>query len=124
MNSNEFMAMVHSIWEDDDEENVMVEQPKQPTPENVNKTFEACICLYSNHYFAHGGKYSDKFTSKQSREFNEWMSKKNTKFIGDITNWQVAVGLWEVANPDCKYPRNRKVNTQPHYESMTDYRSE
>lgn len=89
---------------------------------NINKTFEACICIYSNHYFAHGGKYSDKFTSKQSKEFNEWIKQTNSKAPMLASNWEAAAFLWEVANPDCRYPKNRKVREQPHYENMTDYR--
>ena len=91
---------------------------------NSDKSFEACICIYSNNYFAHGGKYTDKFSSKQCREFNEWMSKINTKIPGNITNWQGAVGFWEFANPDCKFPENRKVKTQPHYENMVNFKDQ
>ena len=89
---------------------------------NKDKSFEACICIYSNNYFAHGGKYTDTFSSKQCREFNEWMSRLNTKFPGALTNWQVAVGLWETDNPDCKFPENRKVRIQPHYEDMINFK--
>lgn len=89
---------------------------------NNDKTFEACICIYSNNYFAHGGKYTSKFSSKQCREFNNWMSKMNIKFAGNITNWQAAAGLWEFLNPDCKFPENRKVRIQPHYEDMVNFK--
>ena len=34
MNSNEFMAMVHSIWADDEEENVSIETPKEKSFED------------------------------------------------------------------------------------------
>ena len=91
---------------------------------SIDKKFESCVCLYSNHYFAHGGKYDDKFTSKQSTEFNDWLKQKNSKSLTEMTNWEAAVFLWEVANPDCKFPENRKVKVQPHYEDMIDYRSE
>lgn len=89
---------------------------------NSDKSFEACVCIHSNNYFVHGGKYTDKFSSKQCKEFNEWMKKPNTKFPMEATNWQIAVGLWEVANPDCKFPENRKVKTQPHYEDMVNFK--
>lgn len=89
---------------------------------NKNKSFEACVCIYSNNYFAHGGKYADKFTSKQCKEFNEWMKKTNNKAPGNLTNWELAANLWEVANPDCKFPENRKVRTQPHYEDMVNFK--
>lgn len=89
---------------------------------NNDKSFEACICIHSNHYFAHGGKYNSKFSSKQCKEFNEWMNGLNIKFAGNITNWQVASGLWEFLNPDCKFPENRKVRIQPHYEDMISFK--
>lgn len=90
---------------------------------SLDKKFHACVCLYSNHYFAHGGHYEDKFTSKQSKEFNDWLKQKNTKAPNNMTNWEAAVFLWEVANPDCKFPENSKVKVQPHYENMVDYKS-
>lgn len=90
---------------------------------NKDKSFEVCVCIYSNNYFAHGGKYTNKFSAKQCKEFNEWMKKKNNKFIGDVTNWGVAVGIWEGSNPDCKFPENRKVRTQPHYEDMINFKN-
>lgn len=88
---------------------------------NDNKSFECCVCIYSNNYFAHGGKYKSKFTSKQSKEFNKWMQKINSKYGNEMTNWQVAVYLWENSNPDCKFPESKKVDVQPHYENMTNY---
>lgn len=89
---------------------------------NSDKSFEARICIYSNNYFAHGGKYLGKFTSKQCKEFNIWMNQMNTKFAGNITNWQAAAGLWEFLNPDCRFPQNRKVRIQPHYENMFNFK--
>ena len=86
---------------------------------NNDKSFETCICIYSNNYFAHGGKYSDKFSSKQCGEFNEWMGRINTKFR--ISNWQTVVGLWEFLNPDCKFPENCKIKIQPNYEDMINF---
>lgn len=89
---------------------------------NNDKSFEACVCIYSNNYFAHGGKYTSKFSAKQCKEFNDWMSKINSKSHNNMTNWDAAVFLWEVANPDCKFPENRKVKTQPHYEDMVNFK--
>ena len=89
---------------------------------NSDKSFEACICIYSNNYFAHGGKYTSKFSSKQCKEFNEWMKKRNSKSVGNITNWEAVAGFWEFANPDCKFPENQKVKTQPHYEDMINFK--
>lgn len=43
MNSNEFMAMVHSIWQDDEEENLMIEQPKTPNSEKIDKKVDDSI---------------------------------------------------------------------------------
>lgn len=89
---------------------------------NNDKSFETCVCIYSNNYFAHGGKYTDKFSSKQCKEFNDWMNNQNTKFPGNATNWEVTAFLWEFLNPDCKFPENRKAKTQPHYENMINFK--
>ena len=89
---------------------------------NNDKSFETCVCIYSNNYFAHGGKYNNTFTSKQCREFNKWMSRINIKAFGKMTNWEIAAYLWEFLNPDCKFPQNRKVRTQPHYEDMHNFK--
>lgn len=90
---------------------------------NNDKSFETCICIYSNNYFAHGGKYNSKFSSKQCREFNEWMRQKNTKSAMLASNWESAVLLWEFLNPDCVFPQNRKVRIQPHYEDMINFKN-
>lgn len=89
---------------------------------NNDKTFETCICIYSNNYFAHGGKYTDKLSSKQCKEFNNWMQQRNTKATMVATNWDIAAFLWEFLNPDCKFPENHKVKTQPHYENMINFK--
>ena len=89
---------------------------------NSDKSFEACICVYSNNYFAHGGKYNSKLSSKQCKEFNNFMSKINTKYPTNITNWQAAAGLWEFLNPDCKFPNRYKTRVQPHYEDMINFK--
>lgn len=89
---------------------------------NNDKSFEACICIYSNNYFAHGGKYTSKFTSKQCKEFNEWMAKQNSKSPISASNWATSALLWEFLNPDCKFPESRKVTIQPHYEDMINFK--
>ena len=89
---------------------------------NSDKSFEACICIYSNNYFAHGGKYTSKFSSKQCSEFNEWMKQRNSKSNGIMSNWESAAFAWELANPDCKFPENHKVKIQPHYEDMINFK--
>ena len=89
---------------------------------NSDKSFETCICIYSNNYFAHGGKYTSKFSSKQCKEFNEWMKQTNIKSPMNTSNWETAVMLWEFSNEDCKFPENRKVKIQPHYEDMINFK--
>ena len=89
---------------------------------NNDRTFNACVCIYSNNYFAHGGRYFSKFTSKQCKEFNEWMKKANVKSMKQMSNWDAAAFLWEFLNPDCKFPENRKVKIQPHYEDMINFK--
>ena len=90
---------------------------------NSDKSFETCVCVYSNNYFSHGGKYSDKFTSKQCKEFNKWLKELNTKSAIPMTNWEMVMTMWEGNNGnDCKFPENRKIRIQPHYEDMINYK--
>ena len=88
---------------------------------NKDKSFDTCVCIYSNNYFSHGGKYKSKFTSKQCKDFNKWMSKTNYA-VDDMTNWQCTKMKWAIMNPDCKFPENCKVKTQPHYEDMVNFK--
>ena len=90
---------------------------------NKDKSFDTCICIYSNNYFSHGGKYKSKFTSKQCKEFNKWMSKTNYA-VDDMTNWQCTKMIWSIMNPDYKFPEARKVKTQPHYEDMINFKDQ
>lgn len=90
---------------------------------NKDKSFDTCVCIYSNNYFSNGGKYKSKFTSNQCKEFNKWMSKTNYA-VDDMTNWQCAKMIWSIMNPDCKFPEARKVKTQPHYEDMINFKDQ
>ena len=91
---------------------------------NKDKSFDTCVCIYSNNYFSHGGKYKSKFTSKQCKEFNKWMTELNNNFDPPTTNWQAIKSLWNVMNPDCKFPDSRKVKIQPHYEDMINFKDQ
>ena len=82
--------------------------------ESEDGSFKSCVCIYSNNYFAHGGKYKSQFNSKQRKEFNEWMNN----------NWKNIRDAWEEGNPNCKFPAEEKCKTKPHYENMTKYKSE
>ena len=90
---------------------------------NKDKSFESCICIYSANYFAHGGKYKDKLNSKQFSELNKWLKEKSSKAPGNISNWQVIATMWETNNPDCKFPKYKKVDKQPIYINMVNYTS-
>lgn len=90
---------------------------------NNDKSFESCICIYSANYFSHGGKYTDKLNSKQCKELDKWLKESAKVSIGNLTNWQTIIVLWDTMNPDCKFPSYRKVATQPNYNNMTDFRS-
>ena len=81
--------------------------------ESEDGKFKSCVCIYSNNYFTHGGKYTNQFSSKQRKEFNEWMSK----------NWNDIKDAWEEGNPNCNFPEDQKCSTKPHYENMSQYKS-
>lgn len=90
---------------------------------NLTKTFQTCICIYSNNYFSHGGKYKDKFNSRQCEQLNEWLANKNkNSYVGVITNWAMIEALWNTFNPECKFPEYRKVKTQPDYSKMINFK--
>ena len=91
---------------------------------NKDKSFDTCVCIYSNNYFSHGGKCKSKFTSKQCKEFNKWMTELNNNFDPPTTNWQAIKSLWNVMNPDYKFTDSRKVKTQPHYEDMINFKDQ
>lgn len=82
--------------------------------ESEDGKFKSCVCIYSNNYFSHGGKYKGQFNSKQRKEFNKWMEN----------NWNKIKDAWEEGNPDCKFPEDQKCKAKPHYENMTQYKSE
>ena len=87
----------------------------------IDKSFECCICIYSPHYFAHGGKYKDQLNSKQRKQLDDWLDS-STKTLPQINNWSLIKSFWETMNPMCKFPDSRKVANKPYYRNMTDYK--
>ena len=86
-----------------------------------NHSFETCICIYSNNFFSHDGKYRDKLNRKQCKILNEYL-KQQDKRMPKLTVWEGIMYAWESANEDCKFSKDRKVNKQPDYSDMTQYR--
>ena len=89
---------------------------------NKDHSFECCVRIYENYFFPHGGKYTDVLNTSQCRELNNWLMKINDKVVVAMTNWQTIVSMWEVSNPNCRYPESRKTKIQPHYESMSMFK--
>lgn len=88
--------------------------------DSINGNFSSCICIYSNNYFSHGGKYTNTLTHKKHREeLDNWL--RNTGENGN-TNWENIVLLWESRNPNCKFPKNRKTFIQPDYSSILNFK--
>lgn len=46
---------------------------------NSSKSFEACVCIYTNEYYIYHGKHGDTFTDSQLKEFDEWLKQKKRK---------------------------------------------
>lgn len=87
---------------------------------NKDKSFNTCIRIYENMYFSHGGKYTDKFNSKQCKQLNEYLKQINPKIsLRPTTIWESIVIEWENTST-YNYPY--KVSSQPHYEDMTMFR--
>lgn len=79
---------------------------------STNGNFSTCVCIYSPHYFSHGGKYTGKFNSSQCKQFNDWIQD----------HWKNIVRIWEDSNPNCKFPESRKTKIQPNYTYMENFK--
>ena len=84
---------------------------------NTNKSFETCICIYSNNYFVHG-KYKDTLNEKQVNQLANWLKSPNDK-NNKITNWEAVELAWDFANRECKFPDNKKKG-MPDYTKLND----
>lgn len=91
--------------------------------QSLDKSFQCCVCIYSNNYFSHGS-YTGKLNTKQCKELNEWLNLIQKNSFGKLTNWETIVVMWEGSNPECKFPKGRKVKIQPHYENMVNYKDQ
>lgn len=60
--------------------------------------FSSCVKLESAEYFSHGGKYVDKFNSKQRKVFNDFMKSKPSRVTMYKTNYQYACEMWNGNN--------------------------
>ena len=87
----------------------------------TNGKFESCVCIYSNNYFSHGGKYKDKLSGKQCKQLDEWL-RLPVRLLDSASNWQFIMVTWEHANQDCKFPEYRKTRIQPDYSTMANYK--
>ena len=76
--------------------------------------FSSCVKLESAEYFPHGGKYKDKFNSKQRKAFNEFMKSKpkNKRFS---TNYEYACSMWNDNNSKTNVDETRE---QPDYTKL------
>ena len=76
--------------------------------------FDSCVKLESAEYFPHGGKHTDKFNSKQRKDFNTFMSSKpgNNRYK---TYYEYACSMWNDNNS--KYVIDES-NAQPNYTNL------
>lgn len=89
------------------------------------KKVNTSICIYSNEYLQAPSYGADHLTDIQKEILDTWLRSKNDKLLGNITNWEHIVNMWESLNPDCTYPEEKKVKTQPDYKRMEkDYGTE
>ena len=87
---------------------------------SLNGEFSSCVCIYSNNYFSHGGKYRDKLNTSQRKRFNSLLKQQDP--VNGLTMWQQIEFLWRTMNPECKFPKNRMVKIQPDYTTMENYK--
>ena len=84
---------------------------------NKNGSFDTCIKIYSAEYFHHEGHIGVFDSSKDRKELDKWLRKRN-KILKNSTNWEIIVYLWESANPNCSFPILKKTNIQPDYSKL------
>ena len=87
---------------------------------SIDGKFESCICIYSPHYFDHGGKYKDILNSKCRKILDDWLRKD---FEKGLSNWNIIRISWETSNPECRFENRKKVKTQPDYTKMDKFKS-
>ena len=85
---------------------------------NKNGSFDTCIKIYSAEYFHHEGHNGVFNSSKDRKELNKWLKKRN-KILRNSTNWEIIVYMWESANPECSFPILQKTNIQPDYTKLS-----
>ena len=84
---------------------------------NKDGSFDCCICIYSNNYFSHPG-HADQFSSnKQLEKLNTWLDQTDKKNRSN-TNWETICQEWEKNNPECKFPKDKKVTIKPEYKDI------
>ena len=87
---------------------------------SIDKKFESCICIYSNNFFSHGGKYRDTLSAKQCNQLNDYL--KSEARLQRFTIWDSISLIWDTCNPNCKFPKDRIVSKQPDYSKMTQFK--
>ena len=85
-----------------------------------DRKFECCICIYSNNFFSHGGKYRGTLSGKQCKQLNDYLSSDSK--VSGFTVWDLIRATWETSNMNNVFPDNRKVNKQPDYSNMTQFK--
>lgn len=77
----------------------------------VNCSIEIYNCKYFDHMMS-----NDRLTEDQINALNNWLSKKNPKFLGNVTNWEHIANMWESLN---ETPDNvTRCKTQPDYTKL------
>ena len=89
---------------------------------SIDGKFKSCICIYSPHYFDHGGKYKDILNSKCRKVLDDWLRQPH-KLAESITIWKSIVLAWEDSNPRCRFDDKKKVKIQPDYTKMERFKS-
>lgn len=84
-----------------------------------NGKFKTCIKIYSAEYFKHGTKQGE-LSNKGARELNDWLQSENKIAANGNTNWEVIRLMWELSNPNCRFPESKKVKKQPNYTTLND----
>ena len=81
------------------------------------------VCIYSADYY-YKNNYPNRYgklSSKQKAELNSWLASKSDYLLGDITNWQNIVNVWESLNRNVSsFDQSLKTKIQPDYTKLEE----
>ena len=93
--------------------------------ESVDGKYNFSICLETNKYYSHDGRYLDKLTGSQCRHLHDYLMSDTGLEISKITVWENLIIHWDMLNPDHEIKTDTVTDEEgnykmPNYSTMED----